>query len=173
LSTVYGKHGKPDLLRRLSGYNRAAEHLPWVVMVDLDSDEPCAPPFVAAHLPVPAPWMCLRVVVRTVGGATLHGEPDRARRHEVAARGGSYAQRQPALLQGTARPACRASFPGVGVSTRGDQRELQPGRAAGASRGTGVIRAPKPRNSAPSRDGCCFWRASGLLARSRVAWQDR
>jgi hypothetical protein len=61
--TVYGKAGKQILLDRLAGYNQAAEHAPWAVLVDLDSDYACAPEAVRAWLPMPTSQMCLRVAV--------------------------------------------------------------------------------------------------------------
>jgi hypothetical protein len=63
---MYGKRGKSLLLRHLRGYNRAARFTPWVVLVDLDQDEECAPPFRAARLTEPAPNMCFRIAVREV-----------------------------------------------------------------------------------------------------------
>lgn len=63
---IYGKTGKPMLLKRLGGYNRAAQRAPWVVLVDLDHDGDCAPPFRASHLPLAAPMMCFRIVVREI-----------------------------------------------------------------------------------------------------------
>ena len=41
--SIYGKHGKAALRTRIDGYNRAAQHAPWLVLVDLDSDAACAP----------------------------------------------------------------------------------------------------------------------------------
>lgn len=63
---VYGRNGKTHLQRRLSGYNQAARFSPWIVLVDLDHDAECAPPFRSSWLPDPAPYMCFRVVVRAV-----------------------------------------------------------------------------------------------------------
>ena len=63
---MYGKRGKPPLLRQLPGYNRADRFTPWVVLVDLDQDEECAPPFRAVRLAEPAPNMCFRIAVREV-----------------------------------------------------------------------------------------------------------
>lgn len=63
---VYGKNGKQDLLQRLPGYNKAARWSPWLVLVDLDDDEDCAPLFLAAALPHRSDLMCLRVAVREV-----------------------------------------------------------------------------------------------------------
>lgn len=63
---IYGKAGKPHLRDRVRGYNYAARHAPWLVLVDLDQDEDCAPPLCAAWVPAPAPYLCLRVAVRAV-----------------------------------------------------------------------------------------------------------
>ncbi|NMC21518.1 MAG: hypothetical protein GYA33_13985 [Thermogutta sp.] len=64
--TVYGKKGKPHLHARVSGFNRAARHAPWLVLVDLDQDAQCAPPLKTAWLPDPAPQLCFRIAVRAV-----------------------------------------------------------------------------------------------------------
>lgn len=63
---VYGRNGKDHLLRRLRGYNEAARWTPWVVLVDLNQDANCAPPFRAEWLPSPSPQMCFRVAVREI-----------------------------------------------------------------------------------------------------------
>lgn len=59
---VYGKRGKPDVLARLAGYNRAAAHAPWLVLLDLD-ESACAPLLRAQVLRAPASQMCFRVAV--------------------------------------------------------------------------------------------------------------
>lgn len=61
---VYGKQGKTFLRERVAGYNRAARHAPWIILVDLDRDADCAPPLRLAWLPDVAPLLCFRVVVR-------------------------------------------------------------------------------------------------------------
>lgn len=63
---VYGRTGKSHLQRRLSGYNQAARFSPWIVLVDLDHDAECAPPFRNSWLPDPSEHMCFRVAVRAV-----------------------------------------------------------------------------------------------------------
>lgn len=63
---VYGKKGKSHLKSQISGYNSAAKHAPWVVLVDLDQDADCAPPLCAHWLPEPAPHLCFRVAVRGI-----------------------------------------------------------------------------------------------------------
>ncbi|MFQ5744895.1 MAG: hypothetical protein ACE5HV_15095 [Acidobacteriota bacterium] len=63
---VYGKNGKQALRQRINGYNNAPRHSPWVVLVDLDGDADCAPPFRADWLPQPAPRLCFRIAVREI-----------------------------------------------------------------------------------------------------------
>lgn len=65
-STVYGKEGKHALLERLPNYNQAARFAPWLVVVDLDQDAECAPPFVRSVLSKPAGEMLFRVAVRAI-----------------------------------------------------------------------------------------------------------
>jgi hypothetical protein len=72
---VYGKQGKPFLQQRIRGYNTAAHHAPWVVLVDLDRDHDCAPPLFAAWLPQVAPRLCFRVAMRAVE-AWLLADPE-------------------------------------------------------------------------------------------------
>ena len=66
LGTVYGKNGKPALRPRVQGYNNAARRAPWIVLVDLDDEYPCAPPLCQAWVPDPSPLLCFRVAVRQV-----------------------------------------------------------------------------------------------------------
>lgn len=63
---VYGRNGKPSMKQLLGGYNNAARFSPWMVLVDLDQDAECAPPFRMTWLPNPAAYMCFRVAVREV-----------------------------------------------------------------------------------------------------------
>ena len=63
---VYGKNGKDFLHKRIQGFNNAARNMPWLVMVDLDHDADCAPPFCEQWVPNPAPYLCFRVAVREV-----------------------------------------------------------------------------------------------------------
>ncbi len=64
--TVYNCEGKDSLRKRIKGYNNAAQHAPWLVLVDLDSNASCAPSLRQTWLPVPAPWLCFRIAVRQV-----------------------------------------------------------------------------------------------------------
>jgi hypothetical protein len=79
LADVHVKGGKKSLLDKLDGYNRAARFGSWLVLVDLDRDEDCAPPFQSEHLPEPHERMCFRVAVRSVEAWLL------ADRHRFAA----------------------------------------------------------------------------------------
>ena len=63
---VYGKQGKPFLQQRICGYNTAAQHAPWIVLVDLDTDHNCAPMLCVSWLPQLASRLCFRVAVRAV-----------------------------------------------------------------------------------------------------------
>jgi len=63
---MHGKQGKPFLQQRIVGYNAAAQHAPWMVLVDLDNDHVCAPPLRACWLPRLAPRLCFRVAVHAV-----------------------------------------------------------------------------------------------------------
>jgi hypothetical protein len=63
---VHGKNGKSALRQKINGYNNAARHTPWVVLVDLNSDADCAPILRQNWLPTPAPQLCFRVAVRQV-----------------------------------------------------------------------------------------------------------
>jgi hypothetical protein len=63
---VHRTDGKPRLLARLGGFNLAARWTPWLVLVDLDDDKECAPPFRQRWLPSAARRMCSRVAVRAI-----------------------------------------------------------------------------------------------------------
>jgi hypothetical protein len=62
---TYGRTGKAHLSARLPGYNRAANHSPWFVVMDLDNDE-CAPRLRTQLLPNQSERMCLRIAVKEV-----------------------------------------------------------------------------------------------------------
>lgn len=64
--TVYGKKGKSFLHQKIQGFNNAAKTWPWLVLVDLDYDAECAPPFCMEWVPDPARYLCFRVAVRKV-----------------------------------------------------------------------------------------------------------
>jgi hypothetical protein len=67
VAAPYGKKGKDYLKKKIRGYNQAAKCGDgWIVLVDLDNDAECAPPFVASWLPDRSPNLQLRVAVRAV-----------------------------------------------------------------------------------------------------------
>ena len=63
---VYGKNGKQYLNRQIQGFNNAAKHFPWMVLVDLDRDAECAPPLCRKWVSDPARYLCFRVAVREI-----------------------------------------------------------------------------------------------------------
>jgi hypothetical protein len=58
--------GKSQLDLNVSAFNKAARGSPWLVLRDLDADQPCAPNLLRALLARPSPWMCFRIAVREV-----------------------------------------------------------------------------------------------------------
>jgi hypothetical protein len=63
--TIYGKTGKSKLLLQLPAYNHAARFQPWVVLMDLDRDADCVPPFLnRLQIASMSPGLCFRVAVR-------------------------------------------------------------------------------------------------------------
>jgi len=75
---VYGKRGKDHLRTNIKRYNQAARHERWVVLVDLNNDGECPPPFVASWLPTRNPNLQLRIAVRSIEAWLL------AERNEIA-----------------------------------------------------------------------------------------
>jgi len=69
--TVFGKQGKDHLLKQLRAYNEAGKRYPWIILMDLDRDDECAPCFRSKYLPHPAPLLCFRIAVREVGAWLL------------------------------------------------------------------------------------------------------
>lgn len=83
--TVYGRRGKAYLHQRIHGFNQAARHAPWVVLVDLDASANCAVELRQEWLPSPSPGLCFRVVVRAVE-AWLMADADNLARYLGIAR---------------------------------------------------------------------------------------
>jgi len=82
---VYGKNGKSFLLEKLSAYNQAARFSPWIILIDLDHDDECAPPFRKSCLPNTAPYLCFRVAVREIESWLLADRERLAKFMSVAA----------------------------------------------------------------------------------------
>ncbi len=95
LGVVYGRNGKSTVLRRLRGYNQAARFSPWVVLIDLDEDAQCAPPYRAAVLPHTASLMCFRIAVREIEAWLL---ADRGRLAEFLGVAGSRVPAHPETI---------------------------------------------------------------------------
>ncbi len=66
IAEIHVKRGKANVRKRITSYNQAARHLPFVVLVDLDREYHCAPDLIADWLPHKEPRLCLRVAVRAV-----------------------------------------------------------------------------------------------------------
>lgn len=64
-ATEHDCGGKPALRRRLTGFNAAAAHSPWIVLADLDAEQ-CPAEHVRELLPHPERLMVLRLAVRAV-----------------------------------------------------------------------------------------------------------
>lgn len=64
IGQVYGRYGKPYILKNLNGYNHSAQFRHWVVLIDLDDDGTCVPEVLPQWLPSPSRLMRLRVAVR-------------------------------------------------------------------------------------------------------------
>lgn len=92
---IYGKNGKPFLLQKVNAYNQAARFVPWFILVDLDHDADCAPPFLQSCLPNPAPYMNFRVAVREIEAWLL---ADRERLSKFLSVGASRIPHNPEIL---------------------------------------------------------------------------
>lgn len=66
IGTVYGRSGKPHLLKRIGAYNKAAYYAPWFVLVDLDMDAQCPSHALTQWLSEPAAQMRFRIAVRSI-----------------------------------------------------------------------------------------------------------
>jgi hypothetical protein len=75
---VFGKRGKDHLRGNIRRYNQAARHERWVILVDLNNDAECPPPFIASWLPTRNPNLQLRIAVHSVEAWLL------AQRNEMA-----------------------------------------------------------------------------------------
>ena len=65
VGTIHVKKGKSDLRKKIAGCDNAARYWPWIVLIDLDSEN-CAAQLRQAWLSAPAPLLCFRVAVREV-----------------------------------------------------------------------------------------------------------
>jgi hypothetical protein len=63
---VYVAYGKDNLKPKITGYNNSAKSFLWIVLLDLDNEEECAPPFKVRLQPEVSPYMCLRIAVHEI-----------------------------------------------------------------------------------------------------------
>ncbi len=75
--------GRDHLLRKLAGYNNAAQRERWLVLIDLDRDE-CAPTLLRAWIADPADGLVVRVAVREIESWLL-ADPGLASRLRIPA----------------------------------------------------------------------------------------
>ncbi len=76
---IYVQRGNGNLDQKLLAYNNAARFAHWLVLRDLDYDAECAPNLIRDLIPVPAPYMVLRLTVRSAE-AWLLADRERIRR---------------------------------------------------------------------------------------------
>jgi hypothetical protein len=63
---VYNNDGKNNLRKKIKAYNEAAKHSPWIVLLDLNHEEGCAPSLRNKWLTKVNQFMCFRVAVREI-----------------------------------------------------------------------------------------------------------
>ena len=66
IGEIYVSSGKAKLDRKISGYNNAARHSPWLILRDLDHDAECAATLANVLVAAPAEWLILRIPVRSI-----------------------------------------------------------------------------------------------------------
>lgn len=76
---VYGKRGKNNLKENVPRYNQAAQYGRWVILVDLNNDAECPPPFINSWLPLRNQNLQLRIAVRAVESWLLAERDEMAR----------------------------------------------------------------------------------------------
>jgi hypothetical protein len=64
VAAVYGRQGKPRLVKQLPAYCKAAAQAPWLILLDLDSEAECAPELLERICPQRPPKLCCRLAVR-------------------------------------------------------------------------------------------------------------
>jgi hypothetical protein len=79
VENAYGKKGKDNLRVNIKRYNKAATTAKWVVLVDLNQEAECPPPFVSSWLPHRNPNLQLRVAVRAIESWLLADRSEIAR----------------------------------------------------------------------------------------------
>lgn len=128
VATVYVTNGKESLVKRLAGFNEAARHAPWLVVVDLNGTN-CAPDLLGEILPAPSPLMTCRVAVRAIE-AWLMGDCDR-----LASFLGIAASRLPLDPDDVANPKQTLVNAAAGSRRRAIREDMSPRPGSGRSVG--------------------------------------
>ena len=79
VDNVYGKRGKNYLKENIRRYNQAAQYGDWVILVDLNNDAECPPPFIDSWLARRNPNLQLRIAVRAIESWLLADRKEIAR----------------------------------------------------------------------------------------------
>jgi len=79
VANIYGKGGKDKLKENVYRYNQAPHHGRWVILVDLNNESECPPPFLNSWLPIRNQNLQLRVAVRAVEAWLLADRIEMAR----------------------------------------------------------------------------------------------
>lgn len=66
LAGVFGRTGKQFIYERLNAYTAAAKFSPWIILIDLDNDAPCAPSLITHLILSSARLLSFRIAVRAV-----------------------------------------------------------------------------------------------------------
>jgi hypothetical protein len=128
---VYEKRGKSPILQHLKEYDRRAKHsyFPWIVLVDLDDEEECAPLVIKKYLPQSGPRLAFRVAVREIEAWLL------ADRERVANFLGVPRERIPHQAEGEEDPKGTIVKLARRSRIRSIKEELLPREGSGAKQG--------------------------------------
>lgn len=148
---IHGGKGKQHLLSRLNGYNAAAAHDPWLVMVDLNGEADCAPQARDKWLPAgPSQHMCFRIAVKAVE-AWLMGDQERLANFLGVAR-----KNFPAQPESIANPKALM----VQLAARSRSRDMRADMCPRPESGRAVGPAYTSRLVEYATDGMSGWRPS-------------
>jgi hypothetical protein len=131
VASVYGKQGKDNLRINIQRYNQAAHHGRWVILVDLNNDAECPPPFIDSWLPARNQNLQLRIAVRAVETWLL------AQRNEIARFLSVPEQRIPMYPENEEKP--KTTLINVARHSRSKtiREDIVPSEASTASQGPG------------------------------------
>ena len=154
----FGRSGRADLFSRLPRYNQAAQFSPWLVLVDLESDQLCAPAFVQDRLPQSSAWMRFRVAVHAIE-SWLMADGEMLARYLNVSR-----SRMPLNPDAVEHPKRHLIDIARHSGTRRIREGLIPRAESGASQG--------PRYTSLMQDFVATWWRLTLLHRTRRASED-